>query len=167
MSKLYMRQNGMENKNNLSFSNAIAYPFCFCTHRRVVDKAWGCIRQIDLYIVRHFFKEVGRNQPLLSIKFTLHMVKSSVNVLTKANVGFQEGRRLFLTVSEAVRSRRYPSKVTWELKSSLAAENHKSCRAEWKASKPRVLYLGTGEKQELNCCILLGSTSTVYWKSDS
>lgn len=60
----------MENKN-LRFSYSVAYPFCFCTHRCIVNISRGCIRQKDFNIIRHFFKKVGRNQPLLSIKFTL------------------------------------------------------------------------------------------------
>lgn len=106
----------MENKN-LSFPYSVAYPFCFRTHRCIVNVSRGCVREIDFNIVRHFFKEVGRNQPLLTIKFTLQHDGKFGEYLTKANVGFQEGKEILLPIAKAVRKRRCPAKVTGGLKS--------------------------------------------------
>lgn len=75
MSKLYMRQNEMEN-GGLSVSQWVAYPFCLGPHGGVMDVARGSVGEKDFNIIRHFFKEVGRNQPLLPIEFTLRAEES-------------------------------------------------------------------------------------------
>lgn len=45
-----------------------------------MDVARGCVREKDFNIIRHFFKEVGRNQPLLSVEFTLRADEVPVSV---------------------------------------------------------------------------------------
>lgn len=48
-----------------------AYPFGLGSHGRVVGVARGRVREEHFHVVRHFFEEVGRNQPLLAIELPL------------------------------------------------------------------------------------------------
>lgn len=47
------------------------YPFGLYPCRSVLDVAgWG-VSEINLYIIRHFFEKVGRNESLVSVELTL------------------------------------------------------------------------------------------------
>lgn len=48
-----------------------AYPFCLGARGGVLGVARGCVGEKDFNIIRHFFEEVGRNQPLLAIELPL------------------------------------------------------------------------------------------------